>query len=268
MKTPTAVALLAALLVAPCLSQTPVPADLKTAMKQRAEALSRADAATWGRLTADNFVVVTGNGALQTKAQRVAQIKAGQPNGPSSVEHETVQVYGNTAVQRFQSTRDGIWVAFVWAKDSNGWRVTYAQVTPIIPDSASVRNAIDANNARFIESMKRGDAAATAAQYDSDAVVMLSGTTAWEGANAITQGFTALFNGATVPDFKLTTREVIIVAGAAIERGAYEMTTHPKSGPGADVVDKGKYLTVWAQQPDGSWKIHYDTSNSDNPPSK
>src|SRR5256885_16700859 len=101
----------------PCLSQSRVPADLQTAMKQRADALTRADAATWGRLTADNFVVVSGTGLLQTKAERLAQIKAGKPNGPSSVEHEAVQMYGNTAVQRFQSTRDGIWVAFVWTKD-------------------------------------------------------------------------------------------------------------------------------------------------------
>jgi len=265
MKTPIAVSTFAVILALPLLSQSTVPPDLQQAMKQRAEALSKADATTWARLTADNFVVVNGAGVLQTKAQRVAMIKAGQPNGPTSVEHESVQMYGNTAVQRFQSTRDGIWVAFVWAKDKNGWRVTYAQVTPIFPDSASVRSAIDANNARFMESMKGGDAAALTSQYANDAVVMLANMPAWQDSAGIHQGFTAMFNGVTVPDVKLTTREVTIDAGTAIERGAYEMTIHPKSGTGPDVVDKGKYLTVWTQLPDGSWKIMYDISNSDNP---
>src|SRR5438477_5249141 len=154
MKTPIAVAALAAVLVVPCIAQSRVPADLQTAMKQRADALARADAATWGRLTADNFVVVNGNGIVQTKAERIAQIKAGQPNGPGTAEHETVQMYGTTAVQRFQSTRNGIWVAFVWAKDRNGWRVSFAQVTPIFPDSAEVRHAIDQDNAQFVDAFK------------------------------------------------------------------------------------------------------------------
>src|SRR5438270_13751287 len=99
-KTPTSVFALTAVLVIPCLSQARVPADLQTAMKQRADALARADAVTWGRLTGDNFVVINGNGIVQTKAERLAQIKAGQPNGPGTAEHETVQMYGTTAVHR------------------------------------------------------------------------------------------------------------------------------------------------------------------------
>src|SRR5437660_11616914 len=101
MKTPTSVFALTAVLVIPCLSQSRVPADLQTAMKQRADALAHADAATWGRFTADHFVVVAGNGIVQTKAERIAQIKAGNPNGPGSAEQQTVQMYGSTAVQPF-----------------------------------------------------------------------------------------------------------------------------------------------------------------------
>lgn len=268
MKTATAVVLLAALFVAPCLSQTPIPADLKTAMKQRADALSRSDAATWGRLTADNFVVVAGNGAVQTKAGRIAQIKAGQPNGPSSVEHETVQMYGTTALQRFESAKDGIWVTFVWSKGRSGWRVIFAQVTPIVPDSATVARAIDANNTRFSDSFERGDAAALASAYANGAVLMLANTPAWEGADAIRQGFTGFLSNATVPNFKLTVQDIIIDAGNAIERGTYEMTIHPKSGAGPDMTDKGKYIAVWELQPDGTWKIIRDISNSDSPPPK
>jgi ketosteroid isomerase-like protein len=268
MKILTAVTLLAAVVVVPCFSQASVPADLKTAMKQRADALAHADATTWGRYTADNFVVVGGNGAVQTKAERIAQIKAGNPNGPSSVEHETVQMYGTTALQRVQSAKDGIWVTFVWSKDPKGWRVVFAQVTPIYPDSAAVRHAIDEDNARFIESFKRGDAAGLASHYADGAVVMLANGPAWDGTAAIKQGFTEFLGNVSVPNMQLTTHDIIIDPGYAIERGAYEMTFHPKSGAGSDITDKGKYITVWEQQLDGSWKIIRDISNSDNPLSK
>jgi len=268
MKTPAVILTLSAVIALPCYSQTTVPADLRAAMTERAAALQKADATTWARFTADNFVVVTGAGIVQTKAERVAQIKAGQPNGPSTSENETVHVYGHNALQRFESTRDGIWVTFVWTKDQNGWRVSFAQVTPIFPDSAAVWRALGEANTRFSESFKRGDAAALASTYTSDAVVMLSNAPSWDGAEAIRQGFSAFLTNISVPNFKLTTTDILIDAGHAIERGTYEMTMHPKAAGAADVTDKGKYITVWERQPDGSWKISRDMSNSDGPPAK
>ena len=265
MKTPTAVLALAAVLVVPGFAQAPVPADLRAAMKQRADALTRADAATWGRLTADNFVVVNGAGALQTKAERVAQIKAGQPNGPTSVEHETVEVYGTTALQRFQSPRDGIWVTFFWTKERGNWRVAFAQATPIFPDSASTWHAIADLNAKFAAGFKRGEVATMAANYADDAVVMMDQGPALEGAAAIKQGFTEFLSEDSVPNVTLSTHDIMILPGTAIERGSFELTSHHKGSSGADTAVKGKYITVWQQQADGTWKIVRDISNSDRP---
>jgi ketosteroid isomerase-like protein len=47
--------------------------------------------------------------------------------------------------------------------------------------------------------------------------------------------------------------------------GTYEMTF--KDATGKTVSDKGKYLTVWKKQADGSWKVLYDMFNSDLPAS-
>jgi uncharacterized protein (TIGR02246 family) len=45
--------------------------------------------------------------------------------------------------------------------------------------------------------------------------------------------------------------------------GTYELTVNgPKGKP---VTDRGKYLTVWKKQADGSWKVAVDTFNSDLP---
>ncbi len=46
--------------------------------------------------------------------------------------------------------------------------------------------------------------------------------------------------------------------------GIYDWSFKDKSGK--VVSDTGKYLTVWKKQPDGKWKVLFDTYNSDNPP--
>jgi ketosteroid isomerase-like protein len=45
--------------------------------------------------------------------------------------------------------------------------------------------------------------------------------------------------------------------------GSYVMTF--KDAIGKTLTDKGKYLTVWKKQADGSWKVLFDMFNSDLP---
>lgn len=45
--------------------------------------------------------------------------------------------------------------------------------------------------------------------------------------------------------------------------GTYEMTVNDAKGK--PVTDKGKYLTVWKKQADGSWKVAVDAFNPDTP---
>jgi ketosteroid isomerase-like protein len=49
----------------------------------------------------------------------------------------------------------------------------------------------------------------------------------------------------------------------AYTAGTYKSWLRGGSGKGS--VDKGKYLTVWKKQADGSWKVLLDTFNSDLP---
>lgn len=51
----------------------------------------------------------------------------------------------------------------------------------------------------------------------------------------------------------------------AYTSGAYQ--SKYKDASGKELVDKGKYLTVWKKQADGSWKVLFDTFNTDLPPS-
>jgi len=59
------------------------------------------------------------------------------------------------------------------------------------------------------------------------------------------------------------TEDVMVGGGVAVETGTFEWMLQPKSG--AAVKDKGKYLTVWKRQPDGTWKIVRDINNTDLP---
>jgi uncharacterized protein (TIGR02246 family) len=70
----------------------------------------------------------------------------------------------------------------------------------------------------------------------------------------------------TDPNFSLTfqsTRAVASKGGDMVySQGTYTMTiTDPKTKKA--VTDKGKYLTVYVKQMDGSWKAVADTYNSD-----
>ncbi len=42
--------------------------------------------------------------------------------------------------------------------------------------------------------------------------------------------------------------------------GTYRMSDRVK---GKMLVDRGKYVTVWKHEPDGSWKVQLDIFNSD-----
>ena len=57
--------------------------------------------------------------------------------------------------------------------------------------------------------------------------------------------------------------DVILSGDIAVESGSNEMTMTPAGGK--PMTDKGKYVTTWKRQTDGSWKIVRDIMNSNLP---
>jgi len=241
-------------------AQTRVPPDLRKAMDQRIAAGAQADVATWDRLTADNFVLILPDGSVRSKAERLAQLRAAQPGPAAIVTNERVLMLGNTAVQRFQIP--GSWVLAIWTMNRGAWRVTLAQTSLVSGDSATVRQAIDAVNVRFTSAFKRGDADSLMVLYTANAVQLNPNFPAWEGAAAIKQAFAGFFGAMTITDASFTTHDILIAGNKAIARGSYALRLKPKNG-GAEIADRGKYVTTWERQPDGSWKIIRDISNTD-----
>ena len=133
-------------------------------------------------------------------------------------------------------------------------------------DTAGVRAAIEAANARFVEAFKRGDKAGMVANYADDAVVMMPNEEAWRGRDSLDRGFSGFLSQMSFKDGSFTTADVLLTGDLAVETGTFAWTLQPKTGP--EIKDKGKYLTVWRAQPDGTWKIVRDINNTDLPASK
>ena len=131
------------------------------------------------------------------------------------------------------------------------------------PDTAAVRAAIGAANAKFIDAFKRGDKAFLIDSYADDAIVMMPNAAAWRGKESVDRGLTDFLSQMSFKDGGVKTEEVIVAGDLAVETGTYSWTMQAKSG--AEIQDKGKYLTVWRRQADGSWKIVRDINNSDLP---
>ena len=141
-----------------------------------------------------------------------------------------------------------------------------ATAAPPVVDVAAVRQAIEQANAKFVEAITRGDSTGIVANYADDAVLMFPGEPAWRGRGEIGANGAKLIQSAKFSDMKTNTASVDVAGDYAIETGSFEWTVTAKGGK--PMHDKGKYVTVWKKQADGSWKIYRDINNSDGPAPK
>ncbi len=132
------------------------------------------------------------------------------------------------------------------------------------PDAAAVRKSIEDANAMAAEGYVAGDVEKSLAAYTDDAIVMPPNTTRLEGKDALR----AWQNewkaaGVTITAMKSTTDEVEVFGKLAYETGRYDMTINV--GGMGEMKDNGKYISVWKQQADGSWKLYRDIWNTSIP---
>ncbi|HTR51267.1 MAG TPA: SgcJ/EcaC family oxidoreductase [Kofleriaceae bacterium] len=126
------------------------------------------------------------------------------------------------------------------------------------PASPSDRQAIVDANARIVAAVKKGDAAAIAAEFAPDATMLPAGMPAVSGHDAIQKVFAAL-STMGITDATITTQEVVVSGDLAVEVGVNSITI-TKDGA-APITAPGKYLVVWKRQSDGGWKIQRDMTN-------
>ena len=101
--------------------------------------------------------------------------------------------------------------------------------------------------------------------YADDASLLMANAPAINGKDAIRAAFKPMFDD---PNFALAFQasriEVAKSADLGYTQGAYTLTiTEPKTKK--PVTDKGKYLTAYKKQADGTWKVVADMVSSDIP---
>ena len=97
--------------------------------------------------------------------------------------------------------------------------------------------------------------------YSEDAVFFVDKGALVKGKNSIRMVWKDIL-APTAPVLTFTTSFVEVARSGDIgyEYGTAEFTTANKKGK--PTVEKGKYVTVWKKQPDGSWKAVVDIDNS------
>ncbi len=142
---------------------------------------------------------------------------------------------------------------------NNTTTTTVAAAAPT--DQAAVQATIDSVNHSFMQALQARDTAAVSRHYAEDAVVMMPNEPAWVGGPRIHEAMVAFAQQFALKDPKIATTSLLLSGDLAVETGTFEWTLQPKTGKA--VQDKGKYMTVWKKQADGSWKIVRDINNSD-----
>ena len=104
----------------------------------------------------------------------------------------------------------------------------------------------------------------TVSYYSDDALVMPSNSPVLQGKAAARAMWQAMFS---MPGFgggwKATKVEVAHSRDLGYVTGTYEISESDASGK--PKTDRGKYLTVWKKQADGTWKCVADMFNTDLP---
>ena len=136
---------------------------------------------------------------------------------------------------------------------------------PKPPDVAEVRKAIEAMTAKSEQDMVAGTWDTTLANYTDDAVSMPDFMPMAKGKQAIKEEYTRMMgSGMKFTKVDFTTMEVNVSGEYAYEIGTYTMTF--EMPPMGQMTDAGKYVTVYQQAKDGSWKVKVETWNSDKAP--
>jgi len=119
-----------------------LPPDLAKAVRDYDQAQFHNDIATLEQLVADDYMLVNSNATVENKQQFLADFNLpGFKIDPYVLEQPVAKVWGDAAVVgglvHLSWTQDGkhqsrlLRVAYVWAKRSDHWQATYAQVTRV-----------------------------------------------------------------------------------------------------------------------------------------
>ncbi|MGB7433937.1 MAG: DUF4440 domain-containing protein [Candidatus Acidiferrum sp.] len=131
--------------------------------------------------------------------------------------------------------------------------------------SGKASDALLAADAAWMKVYVAKDLHKSVAFFDHEGSMLPPNAPIATGKDALTKLIGSAF---AFPDYKLAWHANKVGVARSGELG-YTSGTYDfsfKDASGKTIADKGKYLTVWKKEADGSWKVLFDTFNSDLPP--
>jgi ketosteroid isomerase-like protein len=136
-------------------------------------------------------------------------------------------------------------------------RVAYSQ------SNAEYKMKIEKIDKEMVNYILAGDREKSLSLYTFDAISMPSYHPMAEGIEAIRKASEEMAKmGEKYNSFELTTLKVIANGNLITEIGTYKLSISIQ-GMDKPMEDKGKYLTMWEKQKDGSLKVKIEIWNSD-----
>jgi ketosteroid isomerase-like protein len=129
-------------------------------------------------------------------------------------------------------------------------------------DLTLVRTAVEHANQVFIDASLRGDSAAVGALLTDDTLLLPPGGQMIQGKKATVEYWRATWAQLKIEDFKMTILNLYGKDDLVYEVGSYTLKFEIQRKEG---VDEGKYVVVWKQTADKTWKKLIDIWNSDLP---
>jgi uncharacterized protein (TIGR02246 family) len=132
------------------------------------------------------------------------------------------------------------------------------------PDMASLKKSVDDFNAASKDAMMGGSTEKALAYYEDNAMQLAPNMAMLKGKDAIKPSMEQMMKSG----MKMTTVDFTLVdlqasGTIAYEIGTYDMTM--TAGKMGEMKDHGKYITLWREQADGTWKVAAETWNTDKP---
>ena len=140
--------------------------------------------------------------------------------------------------------------------------VPLSACAPKVNDPADMQ-AMKDMQAVWDKAANAGNTEAAVAFYTAEAMRMEPNQPAVVGQQAIRASLQKYFDRYT-DQVRNVADDVRVSGDLAVARGSFEGTSTPKAG-GSPAQVKGKWLTAFQRQADGSWKSFWDTYNSDLP---
>jgi ketosteroid isomerase-like protein len=124
--------------------------------------------------------------------------------------------------------------------------------------------SIRAADAAWLKAYQAKDVGKSVGFFDEQGSMLVPNSPILTGKDAIAK---FIARGFALQDYQITWHPnqagVAVSGDLGYTSGTYTMSFKDVSGK--TISDTGKYLMVWKKQPDGEWKVLFDTSNSDSP---